>query len=105
MGGSAHKGGAAGSLRVFLAVLCVLLVALLGTVQAAHFHADNATTHANCSLCATAHVTVQMVQTPAPAPTTHVIAKVEILRPAELPSGFCAFSHFTRPPPADFLSA
>jgi len=105
MGGSAQKAGAADSLRVFLAALCVLLVVLFGTVQAAHFHADDAATHANCSLCATVHVTVQLAQAPAPAPAAHVITKAEILRPAELPSGFCAFSHFTRPPPADSLSA
>lgn len=105
MGGSADKAGAARSLRVFLAVLCVLLVVLFGTVQAAHVHADTAATHANCTLCATAHVSVQLAQAPAPAPVAHVIAKAEILRPAELPSGFSAFSHFTRPPPVDSLSA
>ena len=87
------------SLRILLAAVCVVLVVLFGTVQVAHIHADGVETHANCSLCVTAHVTVQLAQTPAPAPVARVVARVAVLPPAVLPSGFTAFSHFTRPPP------
>ena len=73
-------------------LLCVLLVVVTGTVQVAHTHADGADTHADCSLCAVAHITVHLAQTPAPAP------------PAQLspcckpPAGPFSPSHFRRLP-------
>jgi hypothetical protein len=105
MDGFARKAGAARWLRVLLAAVCMLLVVLFGTVQAAHFHADNATTHADCSLCATAHVTVQMAQAPAPAPVARVATRVELLPLEALPNEVSAFSHLTRPPPQAALPA
>lgn len=103
MGSSAARTGSR-SLRIFLAAVCVLLVVVFGTVQAAHIHADGVE-HPDCTLCASAHITVQLAQTPAPAPVARVVARVELLPPAVLPSGFTAFSHFTRPPPAEALPA
>src|SRR5665213_537801 len=100
MGSFARRPGAVRWLRIFLAAVCVLLVMLLGTVQAAHSHPGCADTHANCSLCVAAHVAVRLTQTQAPAPDVRVIARVDARPVVELPSRLSAFPHFTRPPPA-----
>lgn len=91
--------------RILLALACVLLVVVAGTVQVAHSHADGADTHANCPLCVTAHVTVQLTQTPAPATSARVVAVLEALPAAVLPSALCTFALFTRPPPVDLFPA
>ena len=93
------------SWRVLLALTCILLVVVAGTVQVAHSHTDGADTHANCSLCAAAHVTVHMVQTPAPAPAASVVTVLESLPPAVLPSALSTFALFTRPPPIAVVHA
>jgi hypothetical protein len=85
--------------RILLALLCVLLVVVLGSVQVAHTHADGAA-HADCALCAAAHISVHPVQAPSPAPTTSVVAVVEVLAPSILPRTLSTFALFTRPPPA-----
>ena len=86
--------------RILLALLCVLLVAALGTVQVAHTHADGAANHADCALCATAHISVHTVSSAAPAPTTSVVALLVALPPSILRSALATFALFTRPPPA-----
>lgn len=85
--------------RILLAVLCVLLVVVLGTMQAAHTHADGAD-HADCALCATIHIAVHPVYAPAPAPTTTVVAMLEALPRSILPISVATFALFTRPPPS-----
>jgi hypothetical protein len=89
-----------GSWRFLLALFCVLLVVIAGTAQVAHTHADGLDNHADCSLCATAHVTVQVVQTPVPVPAVMVIAVLEALPLSTTPSAVTTFALFTRPPPA-----
>ncbi len=84
--------------RILLALLCVLLVVVLGSVQVAHIHADGAN-HADCALCAAAHVSVHPIHAPTPAPTTSVVAVVESLPPSILPRALSTFALFTRPPP------
>jgi hypothetical protein len=86
--------------RLLLALLCVLLVVVAGTAQVAHAHADGIDTHADCSLCAAAHVTVQLVHIPAPVPPVTVIAVLESLPLSVTPSALSTFALFTRPPPA-----
>ena len=85
--------------RVLLAVLCVLLVVVSGTVQVAHNHAGRSTAHADCSLCATAHITVHLAKTPAPVPAGWVIVKVEPRTALVVRSPLSTFALFTRPPP------
>ncbi len=85
--------------RILLALLCVLLVVVLGSVQVAHTHADGNETHADCALCAAAHISVHPVHAPAPAPTTSIVATLESLPPSILPSALSTFALFTRPPP------
>ena len=91
--------------RVLLALLCVLLVVVAGAVQVAHTHADGADTHASCSLCAAAHVSVDLVQSPAPAPAASVVAVLETRPTAIVPSVLCTFALFTRPPPVAVVPA
>jgi hypothetical protein len=91
--------------RFLLALVCVLLVVAAGTVQVAHTHSDGTDTHADCSLCAAAHVTVELVQTPAPAPVVTVVARVEAVAPSILPAALSTFALFTRPPPTAALPA
>lgn len=87
-------------------LVCVLLVAVSGTVQVAHTHADGADIHANCTLCVAAHVSVHPVHTPAPAPAATVAALLEAVPPSTAVHGTLhAFALFTRPPPADSLPA
>jgi hypothetical protein len=105
MGRNSRTSRAAHSWRVLLALACVLLVAVFGTVQAAHIHTDGADTHANCSLCTAAHITVHLVQTPSPAPAAPVVAVLESVPPVVLPSALSTFALFTRPPPAAALPA
>src|ERR1039458_4758118 len=85
--------------RLLLALLCVLLVAALGTVQVAHTHADGTANHADCALCAAAHISVHYVSAAAPAPTTSVVALLVALPPSILTSVLSTFALFTRPPP------
>lgn len=89
--------------RILLALVCVLLVTVAGTLQVAHTHAD-AATHADCSLCAAAHVTVHLAQTPVPAPAARIVAVLESSPPVVVPSALSTFALFVRPPPADVAS-
>jgi len=105
MGFNGQQRGGGRSWRFLLAIFCVLLVAVTGTLQVAHIHADGADAHANCSLCAVAHVTLLPVQTPAPAPPAQVVAVLRSVAPVILPSALSTFALFTRPPPAGIAAA
>ncbi len=88
-----------GGLVRAVGALCVALVCVMGTIQAAHSHAENsATSHHTCTICATAHAGIN-TQTVAFAPilftaalTTFVAEAAVIFRPAT--------TEFIRPPPA-----
>ena len=79
-------------------VLCVALVCVMGTIQAAHSHPENSTTsHHTCTICATAHAvntqTVAFAPVLAAASLAILVAEVSpIFRPA--------IAQFIRPPPA-----
>jgi len=80
-------------------VLSVVLVCVMGTVQATHSHPENSTTsHHACSICATAHAGVN-TQTVASAP---VLATAAVAIPIlEVSLIFRPVtSQFIRPPPA-----
>jgi hypothetical protein len=81
-----------------------MLAVMSGVVQAAHTHFDGSANHADCSLCAVSHVTVHLVQTPAPAPAVNVIVTVELVAPSVVPAALSTFALFTRPPPAVLTS-
>jgi hypothetical protein len=88
-----------GSWRLLLTLACILLVVIAGTVQVTHSHSDGADAHADCSLCATSHVTVHPVQAPIPVPTATVVAVLEATPHTFIPSVLSTFALFTRPPP------
>jgi hypothetical protein len=85
----------------FARIVCVLSIALMcvmGTVQAVHSHAnDSATSHHNCTICATAHAginTAPVVAAPILGTTSLAILAAEvspIFRPVT--------TQFIRPPP------
>src|ERR1035441_9605061 len=87
------------SWSILLALVCVLLVAVAGTAQVAHIHADGTDNHADCSLCAAAHITVHPTQAPVPAHRAVVVTALEAFPPPILPSRLSTFALFTRPPP------
>ncbi|MGO9405620.1 MAG: hypothetical protein ACLPVW_19355 [Terriglobales bacterium] len=80
-------------------MLCVVLVCVVGTVQATHTHPENsATSHHTCSICATAHAGFN-TQTIAPAPVLAVTALAIVV--AEVSPIFRSVTtQFIRPPPA-----
>jgi hypothetical protein len=79
-------------------VLCIALVCVMGTIQAAHSHPENSTTsHHTCTICATAHVvntqTVEFAPVLASASLAiHVSEASTLVRPT--------IAQFIRPPPA-----
>jgi hypothetical protein len=99
LGGSYAKPGTHGRASSIMLWLCVALVLFCGTLQAVHVHPADSVFHADCSLCVTAHVTVQTVQSPAPAPPVKVIAVLETTPAAVIPAALSTFALFTRPPP------
>lgn len=99
MGHADQRNRADRTWRILLALVCVLLVVVLGSVQVTHTHADGSDTHADCGLCAAAHISVHPIHAPSPAPTASVVAVVESLPPSILPRTLSTFALFTRPPP------
>lgn len=85
--------------RLILGLLCLALVVLGSTVQVAHSHPGGDISHADCSLCLTAHVVAQVVSNPIPIPAALVVAAVEEALPDARPVTFSVFALFTRPPP------
>ncbi|GAC1414371.1 MAG: hypothetical protein NVSMB62_00170 [Acidobacteriaceae bacterium] len=100
MAGESPNRPTAATWRVLLALLCVLLVAVSGVTLVIHMHTDGMDTHANCSMCASAHTSVHIVQTPAPPQAFLVTALVEVRKHEHLATPYFAFALFNRPPPA-----
>jgi len=94
-----------GTWRFLLALLCIVLVVVCGTIQVAHTHPDGVY-HADCSLCATAHVVAQVA-------TLHITLNVAphvtflpmSVRPIQRAGRLSTFALFTRPPPVDLVLA
>lgn len=86
--------------RLILGLLCVALVVLAGTLSVSHGHEDGIA-HADCGLCATAHVTVQQAATLTLGPVAPVFTRVEVSLPAARPRKLARFALYTRPPPAN----
>jgi hypothetical protein len=88
-----------GRLARAVCVLSVVLVCVMGTVQATHLHPVNATTsHHTCSICATAHAGLS-TRTVASAPVL-VTAALAILVAEVSPIFRPVTTQFIRPPPA-----
>jgi hypothetical protein len=93
------------SWRIFLALLCVLLVLATGTIQAVHSHPVEDISHADCALCVTAHVAVEVAQPPVTLIVASLVSAIEVFDPPTREKTFFTFALFTRPPPADFVLA
>ncbi len=105
MGWVDEKRANGGRSRLLLAWICVLLVIFCGSLQLIHTHPNGTAFHADCALCAAAHVTAQVIQSPAPAPPVAVIARPESAAMSVAPAALSAFALFTRPPPVAFVPA
>ncbi len=88
-----------------MAVLCVLLIVVAGAVQVAHTHTDGTAMHADCGLCAAAHISVQVAYAPASALSVAVVSAVESAPAAVVLPAISTFALFTRPPPLSTLAA
>ncbi len=89
-----------GQWRLIVGLLCIALVVLAGTLSVAHGHEDVNVSHADCGLCATAHVTVQLAEAVTLIPVAQVFARVEASIPPDRSRTLSRFALFTRPPPA-----
>ena len=81
------------------AVLCVLLVFAIGTVQAVHSHPDSAkTAQHSCSICSVPNAKLN-TQSASPEPLMIAVpaARIETIAPKSFRP---ATTHFVRPPPA-----
>lgn len=83
-----------------LGLLCLALVVFGSTVQVAHSHPGGDISHADCSLCATAHVVAQVVSSPIVLQAALAVSPVQDFAPLPRPSTLSVFALFTRPPPA-----
>jgi len=86
--------------RLILGLLCIALVIFGVTVSLAHGHEQDNVSHADCGLCAAAHVAVQLAAAPALVPVAQVFTRVETYIPEARPRTLSRFALFTRPPPA-----
>jgi hypothetical protein len=91
--------------RVFLTLLCVVLILFVGALQAVHSHPVGDATHADCSLCVAAHVVAQVVDAPVAAPAMEIAPWVEAILHAVPPVEPATFALSIRPPPDDALLA
>ena len=86
---------------LLVGVLCALLVVLAGTLSVTHGHEDANVSHADCSLCATAHAPVQLAISSALIPVAQVFTRVEVSLPPARARHLTRSALFTRPPPVD----
>jgi hypothetical protein len=94
------------SWRLLLALLCISLVVVCGTIQAVHVHTQGDIAHPDCALCATAHVSVQVAETTVMLHhTTPVVSKVDAFVAATPALTVSTFALFTRPPPVGLVLA
>lgn len=91
--------------RLLLALLCIVLVLASGTIQAVHSHPDGDVSHADCSLCATAHVAVQVASPVVSVSFSPLVSRVEVVSKPPAVRSQTTFALFTRPPPVDAVSA
>ncbi len=86
-------------------LLCMLLVLATGMIQAVHSHPVGDISHADCALCVTAHVAVEVAQPPVTLTVALVISSIESFDPLIRTKTFFTFALFTRPPPVDSVLA
>jgi hypothetical protein len=80
-----------------VSVLCLVMMLVMGTVQAVHVHPDNAPRH-TCSICSTPNAKLNSEDaSPVPVMVAVPVASIETTSPRILRP---AITNFVRPPPA-----
>ncbi len=87
--------------KIVIGLLCIALVLLGGTLSVVHSHNQGSVSRADCGLCVTAHLTIQLTAAPPQIPASEVYSKVEAALPVARPRTLSRFALFTRPPPAN----
>ncbi|HEY1799718.1 MAG TPA: hypothetical protein VGG46_02190 [Terriglobales bacterium] len=84
-----------------LVLMCVLIVAFVGFVQAVHVHTDNSKVSTqDCTICSVAHSGVIQSVSVSPIPVFHrIVAALQLPKIFHQSSGY-VFSLRIRPPPA-----
>jgi hypothetical protein len=95
-----------GAWGLLLTLLCICLVVACGTIQVVHVHPQGDISHSDCALCATAHASAQVAETPVTLhPAALVISAEEALAVPAPAQTVSTFALFTRPPPVDRVLA
>jgi len=94
------------SWRLLLALLCISLVVVCGTIQVVHVHPRGDISHSDCALCVTAHLSVQVAEVSvALHHVAPVISVVQAFVAPTLAQSVFTFALFNRPPPVDSVLA
>jgi hypothetical protein len=91
--------------RLLVGILCVLLLLVGSTLEAAHSHPGPEAFHPDCALCVTAHIVAHVVATPALAAVAVLFETVQHPVPLSPARSLFLSDLFTRPPPACLLLA
>ena len=93
--------GQSQTLQNLVAILCVMLILLVGATQVLHIHAsDEAAANPGCALCAVAHVSALPTPVQAAPVVSESVVAIAAADPVAAPRRFFSFSLYTRPPPA-----
>jgi hypothetical protein len=85
--------------RVLVGIFCIALLLLGTSVQVAHTHADGQAAHADCSLCLSAHHSIEPTVSQS-VMVTQTVSRAEAVEvQPDLKFRFVAFSLWNRPPP------
>jgi hypothetical protein len=99
------RSSVSGFWRILIALACITLIVACGTIQAVHVHPRADVSHADCSLCVTAHIAVDVCHPQVMPAVVHVVSYVEAVTPPARSTTLSTFALFTRPPPADEVLA
>lgn len=89
----------------WLGIVCIALVLFTGIVQVAHTHPGGQLDHDGCSLCLTAHNTVQAVASATLEVAVQRVVQVVPEESSEVPRQRFLLKLAIRPPPAVPVSA
>jgi hypothetical protein len=86
--------------RLLVGILCILLLLVGSTVEAAHSHPGPEAFHPDCALCVTAHIVAHVIATPALSTVAVLFETVQHAVPLAPARSLFVFDLFTRPPPS-----
>lgn len=93
------------ALRRVVAVVCVLLVLLLGAAQLLHSHGPDQASDPGCSLCAVAHMSALHVPVIAGPVRTQALVAARRAEQSSVPECLPIHHFYIRPPPVLNVSA